>query len=184
MHRFLPGLHLPAMEGSATVSQSHKPAHSPLFFEICVSEQSRTVGAYEVAALFRSDRTGFHRGRNPRLEIAHKLLWVVLNIVEHLVDGFALDNLVDFVAVLVHTDMHGIGIAEEIVHVAEYFLIGTHEEHAEIIRFSGLERMHGQSRRSALRRYEICYLAVGIAGYVLNGASACRFLVKTRYRCV
>lgn len=35
-----------------------------------------------------------------------------------------------------HADMHRIGVAKQIVHIAEDFLICTHKEHTKIIRLA------------------------------------------------
>ncbi len=67
------------------------------------------------------------------LDIAHQFLCVELYIVQNLVDTFALDDLFDFITVFVDADMHGICVAEKIVHVAKYFLICSHEEYTQIV---------------------------------------------------
>ena len=76
--------------------------------------------------------------------------------------------------------MHGICIAEQIMHVAENLLICSHQEHAEIIRFAGFHAMHRQSGTRSVRGNEVGYFAVAVAGDVLDGAGAHGFLVEAR----
>lgn len=107
---------------------------------------------------------------------------VVLHVVEHFVDSFALDNLVNLIAVFVYADMHGISVAKEIVHVAENFLISAYKEDTDVVWLAGLEGVYGKCRRGAAGRYEIGDFTVAVAGDVLNGAGAGRFLVESGYR--
>ena len=48
------------------------------------------------------------------------------------------------VATVFLRDMHGIGIAEEVVHITQNLLIGTYEENAQII---GLILLQGVYRQ-------------------------------------
>ena len=78
--------------------------------------------------------------------------------------------------------MYGVCVAEQVVHVAEYLLICAHEEHAEVIRLARAQRVHGEVWRAALRSYEMGYLAVAVAGDVLNSTPGSGLLVKARNR--
>ena len=78
-----------------------------------------------------------------------------------------------------HADMHRIGVAKQIVHIAEDFLICTHKEHTKIIRLAIFYRMDRQGVGEAVARYETVDFAVGVASDVLNRSRAGRLLVKT-----
>ena len=57
---------------------------------------------------------------------------------------FAINHLVDVIVVVLHTDMNGSGVSKEVVHISKYLLIGSHEEHTEIIRFALAQGVNGQ----------------------------------------
>ena len=86
------------------------------------------------------------------------------------------------VVVVFHADVHGVRIAEEVVHIAQYLLIGTHEEHAQIIRFVFLQRMYGQTVRDVTVGNKVGNFAIRVARNVLYGAIACRALVQALQR--
>ena len=46
-------------------------------------------------------------------------------------------------------DVHGVGVAEQVVHVAEDFLIGADQKRAQVIRLAveGVQRQASASRR-------------------------------------
>ena len=118
---------------------------------------------------------------HPCFDVAHEFLGIVLNVVEHVGHGFAVDDAVNLVAVFIDGDMHGVGVAEQIVHVAEDFLIGSDKEHAEIVGLAGADAMDGEGGRCAVAGDEICQFAVGVAGDVLDCASAVGAFVEAGY---
>ena len=66
--------------------------------------------------------------------VPEQRLGVELHVVEHLAHRVALDERVEpRAAVLVEADVHGVGVAEQVVEVAEDLLIGADEEHAEVV---------------------------------------------------
>ena len=73
--------------------------------------------------------------------------------------------------------MHGVGVAEEVVQVAQYFLIRAHEEHTYIIMLLVGETMQ---RDGVLRRFgnEIGDFAVAVAGDVLKGGKVRWVFIK------
>ena len=75
--------------------------------------------------------------------------------------------------------MHGIGIAKEVVEVAQDLLIGAYEEHANVIGVLTLQGVYGQIVRHMAIDHEVGYLAIGVAGHVLNGTGAIGFLIQT-----
>ena len=82
------------------------------------------------------------------------------------------------IGTILHGDMYGIGIAEEVVHIAKNLLIGSHEEHSEIVRLVFLQGMHRQRMGVVTIGCEIGNLTVTVAGDVLDGGITCGTLVK------
>src|SRR5438034_242353 len=63
---------------------------------------------------------------------AEKIVGAELYVLKHLADGIAFDDLVNRrPALLVHADVYRVGVAEEVMQVAENFLISTHEERGQ-----------------------------------------------------
>ena len=77
--------------------------------------------------------------------------------------------------------MYGVGVAEEVVHITEYLLVGSNEEYAEIVVFVLLDRVHRQHVCSLTVGDEVGYLAVAVAGDVLQRSVACWALVESLY---
>ena len=78
--------------------------------------------------------------------------------------------------------MHSIGVAEQVVHIAENFLICSHQEHAQIIWLIWLQSMHRNRWRHAVWRHEVSYLAVAVASHILDGGCVGWSLIKARNR--
>ena len=78
--------------------------------------------------------------------------------------------------------MNSIHVAEEVVHVAKDFLVGTHEEHADVVRFLFLLAMEWENMRNGLVRHEIRDFSIGVASDVLESAVVVRFLVQSMDR--
>ncbi len=104
--------------------------------------------------------SGFHARRNPGLDVSHQFLGVELNVVQYFRHGFSIDNPVYLIAVFVDGDMNGIGVAEQVVHVAKYLLICPHEEHSQIIWLSRMDVVNRQGVGCAVVGYEVGYFAV------------------------
>ena len=102
-------------------------------FQIGVSVESGAVGGEEFLAFFECDFSFFDGLLCPDFEASHHLLWVVLHVAEHVGYGFAIDDFVDAVGVVVDGDVYGVDVAEEVVHVAEDFLVGSYEEYADVV---------------------------------------------------
>ena len=88
--------------------------------------------------------SGFHGCGYPCLDVAYEFLGVELYVVEYFGYGFSVDDAVYFVAVLVDADVDGVGVAEQVVHVAEYLLVRSYEEYSEVIWFAGTYGVYGQ----------------------------------------
>ena len=78
--------------------------------------------------------------------------------------------------------MYGIGVAEQVVHVAQYFLIGTDQEHGEVIVFAFLQRMHRQAVGDMAVGHEVGDFSVRIAGDILYRGVRVRTFVQPLYR--
>ena len=147
-----------------------------MLFEIGVAVEAGAVVGDKLLAFLYGDAFFLHRLADPGFEAAYEPLRVVLHIFEHVGHGFAVDGLVDAVALGIHADMDGVGVAEEVVHVAQDFLVGTHEEHADVVVFALADGMEREVR-SLLVVIDVGRdLAVAVAGDVLDGRRAGGFL--------
>ena len=124
----------------------------------------------------------FHTLRHPDFELTHQFLWVILHVCQHFLYGLAVEYLVDVVFPVFDGDMHGIGVAEKVVHVTENLLISTHQEHAQIVGVVFPQRVDGQEMRDVPVGDEVGYLSVGVASDVLQCGTACGTLVQPLYR--
>jgi hypothetical protein len=107
---------------------------------------------------------------------------VVLNVVEDLADVVALDDVDDrVVAVVVEPDVDGIGVAEQVVQVAEDLLIGADQEDADVV---GLAVPLVQLEHALLVAAgdELVDLAVAVAGEVGEHTASRRLLVEAMDR--
>jgi len=101
-----------------------------------------------------------------------------VDVVQQFVDALAALGLRQTPAAIgrqFHVDR--VGVAEQVVHVAEDFLIRAHQEHAEQVVLARLERMQGQRLGDAVAVDVVLDVAVGVAGEVLdNGVHGGRFV--------
>ena len=100
-------------------------------------------------------------------------------IFQDLGNSLTIDKLVNVVTLLVNRDVNGIGITEEVVHVAENLLISANQEDTYIIRFVLHEGMNREVVRQAVSCYVSRHLSVRIAGDVLECGYPVRILVET-----
>ena len=147
-------------------------------FQICISIKSRTIVGEELLALLERNLTALDTLGDPYLQLAHEFLGVVLHIIEHLGHRLAINHLVDVIMVVLHTDMNGSGVAKEVVHIAKYLLIGSHEEHTEIIRFALAQGVTGQDMRVVAIGGDVGYLSGAVASDVLQRGTASGALVE------
>ena len=75
--------------------------------------------------------------------------------------------------VLENVDVYRIGVAEQVVHIAQDFLISTHEEDTQVIMLAGFELMDRQGVGNALGRDEVGQLAITVTSHVLKRGEAC-----------
>ena len=80
---------------------------------------------------------------------------------------------------VLYRDVGSIGVAEEIVHVAQNLLVGTNEEYTEIIWLVLLQWMKRKNVADMSVGNEVGNLSVAVAGDVLQGSVAGRTLVQT-----
>ena len=71
------------------------------------------------------------------------------------------------VCAILDGNVYCIGVAKEVVHVAEDFLVGTDEEYAEIVVFVLLQSVDGQHVSIVPTGDEVGYFAVAVTGDVL-----------------
>ena len=104
-------------------------------FEVSVAIETRAIVRQELATLLGCDNTGLHGCGSPCLNATHQLLGRELYIVEHLGNGLTIDDLVYLVTVFIYTDVNGVGVAKEVVQVAQYLLVSTYKEHTDVVGF-------------------------------------------------
>ena len=115
-----------------------------ILFQIGISVESRAVCAEEFLSLLKADFPLLHALGNPCLQLPYEFLGIILHVVKHLLNGLAIDNLVDVVFAVLDRDVYGIGVAEEVVHVAENFLICSDEEHSKVVVLVFPQGVYGQ----------------------------------------
>ena len=76
-------------------------------------------------------------------------------------------------------DVHRVGIAEQVVHVAKDFLIGADQEDAQHIVLTLANLVYRQAGLDRLLVDILTDLAVGVAGQVLQHGAAQRLFVQT-----
>ncbi len=71
-------------------------------------------------------------------QLAQQRVGIKLHVVEHLAHRVALDDRLEHdVAAGVQAHVYGMGVAKQVVQVAQDLLIGAHQKHPEVIRLSG-----------------------------------------------
>ncbi|MNQ67247.1 hypothetical protein D3C85_817630 [compost metagenome] len=106
-----------------------------------------------------------------------------MHVAQHVLDGVVgLDAGVEHAAVAALVDVHRIGVAEQVVHVAEDLLVGADQEHAEQVVLALAQRMHRQAGLDALLVDVVLDLAVGVAGQVLQHRASLRLLIEAMDR--
>ena len=147
-------------------------------FEVGVAVETGTIGGDELFAFFDSNFLFVDGFGHPRFEATHQSLGVILHILEHIGHRFAVDRLVDGISVGIDGDMHRIGVAEEIVHVAENLLVGTYEENADVIPIAHAESMQGDVIGLLIVVDVSRDFSVAVTRYVLNRGIAIGALVE------
>ena len=119
--------------------------HCLRLFQIGVTIQTGTVVTDELLAFALRYLSVLHGLADPYLQAADQFLRFVLHVFQHICHGFTVDYLLYLVtAIPVYGNVHGIGVAEEIVHVAHNLLVCTDEEHAYVVVLSQLDGVQGQ----------------------------------------
>ncbi len=71
-------------------------------------------------------------------QAGNQFVAIILHIGEDLANGVSLDDAVEIDGpVFVDGHMHGISVAEEVVEIAENFLVRPQQESAEVVRLTG-----------------------------------------------
>jgi len=78
----------------------------------------------------------------------------------------------------VQLDVHHVGVAEEVVQVAERLLVGAHHERGEVVRLGLAQLVHLERALGLAHAGEVVDLAVGVAGDVRQHRVAQRLLVE------
>ena len=102
-------------------------------FQISRAVEAGAIVREELTAFLGGNLSLFHSTFHPRLKAPQQAFGVILHVFQHVGYRLAVDGLVNGICLVVHGDMHRIGIAEEVVHVAEDLLVGSHEEHTDVV---------------------------------------------------
>src|SRR5258706_4608585 len=112
-----------------------------LALEVGVARQTLFVGPEDVARLVQRDLSRPQRRFRRAAQALHEVVALVAHVAEHLRDRVALLDVIDEIAAaLSESDLHVVGVAEEVVQVSEDLLVGPHEEDAQVV-FLPVERM-------------------------------------------
>ena len=111
-------------------------------------------------------------------EFGHQFVGAELDVAEDFADGVAADDFFDGGgAVVGEGDVDGVGVAEEVVEVAEDFLVGADEEDAEVV-FLAVVFVELEGFLDVAEVDEGIDLAVGVAGDVGQHAPAIGFFLQ------
>src|SRR5690606_37601698 len=99
---------------------------------------------------------------------------VQVHVTQDLVHGIPFDGVLQTIAAIgVEGHINGVGVAKQVVHVAQDFLVGAIHEEAEQVRAVGVVGRQRQGGLDAVVVHIEIHTAVGVAGNVLqHGAAA------------
>ena len=140
---------------------------SPSALEVSVPPQTRLEDIHDLAAFGGGDALGGHGVFGEVAEAGDHVLRLVFDVGEHFGHAVAFELAVFDLAVF-DVDRDDVGIAEEVVQIAEGFLVGTDEEDAEhvFVAFFDLGIVQRQAAADAIGEGKFVDLAVAIAGDV------------------
>src|ERR1051326_8322162 len=132
-------------------------------FEIRVAVQALFVELQQRAALFVRHLAFAQRALHVAAQLRHQRLAVELHVLQHFLDGIALDHRIENgFAVPAQPDMDRIGVAEEVVQIAQNLLVRAEQERAEIV-VGAVKRVKLQGALHVAPVDECFHLAIGIA---------------------
>ena len=143
--------------------------------EVRIAAQTVFERLQDFVTLRRRDALLAHGTLGGFSEILKDAPGIVFHIVEdvgHGVAPYLADELVG--AVLADADGHDVGVPEQVVQVAEGFLIRAHKEHAEIIFIAVHKGMQIEGSAHTLRVDELVDAPVAVAGDIRNDRLAGR----------
>ena len=95
------------------------------------------VGVEGLLALGDVELAAGEGGVGELREAVEEVSGVVLHVLQHLGDGIALDLVVEVEVAVAEGDGDDVGVAEEVVEVAEGLLVGADEEGTEVVLLIG-----------------------------------------------
>ena len=106
-------------------------------FVVGVAAQARFKGVYQVLALAGADGAVAYCAFGGLAELGEEVVRLVFDVAQDVCHRVAFD-FADEVKAAVFVDVHGddVGVAEQVVQVAEGFLVGADEECAEVLFFA------------------------------------------------
>ena len=147
-------------------------------FHVRVAFQPRLVEVQQLPRFLERDLARADGALDVLAHAGGQLVGRVLHVVQHLADRVALDDGVEVdLAVLVEADVDRVGVAEEVVQVAEDLLVGAEQERAEVVGLA-VERVQLQGVADVAEVDELVDLAVRVAGDVAEDGPPGRPLVR------
>ena len=151
--------------------------------QIRVSQQCLVQQFDEVAALLDGDLLQSYALLKIVPHPFQNLRTLVLDVLQGLPGGVAVDDRIDHIAgLLVEGDMHGIGIAEQVVQISQDLLVGADQKETDVVVLvladlvQRLEWLRGTLlewlRGGVAERDAACYLAIDKIRKISSGVSS------------
>src|SRR5882762_9800634 len=159
----------------SSIRSGFGPEPGLLRAEVGVAAHRLLVEVGELDALFRLHLALADLAVQRLLDALGQVARLVLYPRQHALHGVARDHFLDVEVlrvVVVDEDVHLVHAPEEVVHVAHDVLVGAGQEHAQVVRLAGPERMERDGLVHRLAFDEGVDLPVRVAGDVHDGGVA------------
>ena len=102
--------------------------------EVRVAREALFVHAHQRAGLVQGHAVAPHGQLGEAAHARDQIFAGVADVAEHVGDGVAGDDVLDLVAAARgQRDVDGVGVAEQVVQVAQDFLVGADQEDAQVV---------------------------------------------------
>ena len=146
-------------------------------FKIRISAEAIAEQLHYFAAFAGRDVAFAYGLLGEAAETTDQFLGVVFHIAEHIGDGITFDFVRVDGSAIFHVDADDVRVTEQIVQVAQRFLVGTDEENGYVVRVALLELVERENFGNVFAIDEAIDLAIAIAGDVgQNGAVTWSFI--------
>src|SRR5215471_3989843 len=145
--------------------------------EVGVALEGFLVALHEAARLGHREALLAQRRLDQAAHARDQVFLVVLHVREHLGHRVALDHVVDAVVVAVDLHVHRVGVAEQVVQVAQDLLVCADQERGDQVLFA-VRAVQLEEALHVPELDELVDLAVAVAGEVGHDAAPARLLVQ------